>query len=117
MDEFIAEQLSKYPVSVRAECIDFERWFAIIRTDPEFIKDKWKDMLKYECKRIDRFLYPLFSATLPTSWIGHLSMVNKTIFYEVCHDLYFKLGVPAIDYYDECVHRRKFKFTRVLTSS
>lgn len=109
MEELFQEQLSVYPRTVRHECIDYERWIIMIRSEPGFVKENWKSMLKADCKKIERFLFPIFTATLPDSWIRHLSILNREILREICRQLSETLGIhECYDYYNSCCRRFRF---------
>lgn len=111
---FLDEQLGVYPLDVRTECINYHKWKLWIKTEPEFLKKNWKSHIKQDCTRVENFLYPRFAASLPESWVRHLSILNTDTFYKICKKMRKKLGFEEpLEYYRSCVNKRKYKFTSV----
>ena len=112
--KFVDEQLSLYPFHVTRNCINYHKWKVWIKKQPEFVKRYWKILIIKDCRRINRFLYPLVcSPSIPNEWIYSLSLLNTDTFYKICKKLTRHLKVDALDFYKRMVKVHRFKFTNI----
>lgn len=112
--KFVDEQFSMYPFYVTQKCINYHKWKLWIKKQPGFVKRYWKILILKDCRKINRFLYPILcSVNIPNEWVYSLSLLNTDTFYKICKKLTRHLKVNALDFYKKTVKRHRFRFTRV----
>ncbi len=112
--DFVKEQFKLYPFNVTRKCINYQRWKLWIKTQPNFIRRYWKILLLKDCRRINRFLFPIFcNSEIDPEWIYSLCILNTDTFYKICKKLKRHIKVDALKFYKKIIYKRKFRFTDI----
>lgn len=114
----LTKQLSKYDPYINKLCLQYKPWKKLIKYSPEYTLINWKKNIINECKNVDNLLYCnkckcFLNKKLDNNIIEHLCFINVNTLYKICKKLQKKLNINALEYLDEIIKTRKFKFTQI----
>lgn len=110
--KFLDEQLENFSSLDRVHCIPYRRWKMMIKCQPHFIKDHWKEILHDDCRRLNRYLYPIFRKDHHHA--NFLGLVNTNTLYKICKKIDRHIGsdMNAVSHMTETIKSKKYKFTK-----
>jgi hypothetical protein len=110
---FLEEQLAPFPSHARDKCIPYRQWKILIKSNPVYVRNNWKTILKINCRTINRYLYPWFGKSLvDEQCVRFLGIINTTTLYKLSKKLDRHLDVGAMEYMAKIIRERKYRFTR-----
>lgn len=120
------KQLRNYEPYIHKHCLHYKKWKKLIKTNPEYLILHWKDMIHNECQKLDNFLYNSsliniknicffnFNKNSINNTIKDtISCINLNTLYKICKKLHKKLDINSLEYLDELIKNRKYKFTHI----
>lgn len=113
--KILIDQLKLYDSQIKKQCLQYKKWKKEIKYNKEYIIRKWKSILIKECNSVDKMFYKscFNNFNLPKITLNHLSFININTLYKICKKLHKKLKVDSMEFLNEIIKSRKYKFTKI----
>lgn len=113
--KYLINELKKYDSNTQKYCIKYKKWKKYIKHDKEYIIQEWKNKLNKECKYIDRLFYTscFNNYNISQKMLDQIAITNINTLYKLCKKLEKKLKVNGMEYLNEIIKSKQYKFTDI----
>lgn len=111
--KYLMQELKKYNSKIQKHCFQYKKWKKYIKYKKEYISKKWKSKLIKECKYIDELFYTSCFNNISQSILNQIAFINTNTLYKICKKLDKNLKLGAMEFLNEVIKSRKYKFTDI----